>query len=169
MDEGRKSRQRKRIDYSKLLSATDDDDTDDDFFPQDSPPHKKVAFSSGRATKSDQKRNVREVQKSSKAKKPESSYCKAESILATEASAAATSNHSRPPLPATPQPPSNIRMSASSSSVKTLPTACYSSAPSTPANSRRVAFCVTPSSGLRLGLSRRGASKPLHTNIRLAQ
>ncbi|KAL7061766.1 hypothetical protein AAHC03_01623 [Spirometra sp. Aus1] len=164
MDGGRKSRRRKEVDYSALLSITDDDD----FFPQDSPPYKKLAVSSGRTAKSDQEHTVRGSRKSSKAKKPESVGCKPGSIL-TSGVPVVVSNHPGPHVLSTPQPPSNIQTSTSSISAKTLPVARYSSVPSTPVNARSVALCITPTSGLRLGLSRRGALKPLHTNIRLAQ
>lgn len=139
----------------------DGEHSDADFLPDDSPPKikSKKVLSKKDATK----------------KRPLQSQCKSTAVPSPSVIQQLNTSLSAPLITAqrkTPLQGSTITNSAPPPGSKPLVEFLTShnrskiSTPATPVSRDHVSFCVTPTSGLRLGLSRRNIAKPLHTNVR---
>ncbi|CAH8857252.1 unnamed protein product [Trichobilharzia szidati] len=173
MAEKRSARQRKVQNYSLLA-----DESDEEFFYDDEPvKHKKydddddiVEKSTSKSTKTKKKTPKEKSVK----KPPEATPASKENQLPKTVNEIKPTNLSPAVLPHSETPKSPVINPTSKFLSKSVPSTPVHSAVSlsnaavTPPPSLGKAFIpVTPSSGLRLGLSRTKKLRPLHTNVRI--
>ncbi|KAF8565942.1 hypothetical protein P879_05529 [Paragonimus westermani] len=177
MSERRSARSRKTLDYAKLEDDSDeeffaetppnpkkkkDKDNDEWHLPADDEPLDKKQARKTDKTKSKERKPSKESKQAQKtvmvslgSPKPVNSVGSSETVEQLEV----TKSHQFPTTPTTSIPSRVGNFSRTGLSSTSTPS---------PQPSERLHFAVTPTSGLRLGLSRNQKLRSLHTNVRIS-